>query len=355
VPDGYNSAVIDGGNSVTTFFSPGSAVDVTWNGIKVQRFTRYIFGQSANAATGWTIENSDLGNGGSGGGLGVGFSYVIGGSSSWNITNNHVHDWQNAGITTFAFNSGDNTNGAVIQNNFVERTCTREDDCGGIYISMRATGDAGGSVTVKNNFCRNTGGTSGQHSLRCYYLDDNTSNTTVTGNISGPLSTSISTQADGFANCFFVHNGNNNELKNNLCDLGATSNESSVGYGFDRDSLTGMAGQAFTNNIVISGYAGSSSVVAYGFQTNLSTSDFTISNNGYHNFSTGTPNTSGAVKGDTSPQLYNARQIGVTCPNGVYAITNGSTVTRAPVNFPLLPTSWGPPGFTIPASANHSC
>jgi hypothetical protein len=58
----------------------------------------------------------------------------------------------------------------------------------------------------------------------------------------------------------------------------------------------------------------------------------------------------GTIAGDTSPINGVDPQIS----GWTYTIAAGSPVFNSPVNFPHIIGGWGPPGFVIPSSSNHS-
>jgi hypothetical protein len=76
---------------------------------------------------------------------------------------------------------------------------------------------------------------------------------------------------------------------------------------------------------------------------------FSIANNAYFNYGGGSIFSNGTVQNDTSPTKVNPRIGGHT-----YSIASGSPVFRPPVSFPRVIGGWGPPGFVIPMSTNHS-
>jgi hypothetical protein len=102
----------------------------------------------------------------------------------------------------------------VITANVVLRACTQVSDCGSIYVDMRNTGySIKQNVTISNNFIRDAGsGSNGGHDI---YLDDDSSNVTITGNILGP-----SANADGDHSLLFMNGGSANNVQNNVLDTG---------------------------------------------------------------------------------------------------------------------------------------
>lgn len=355
-----NSAVIDGGGTLATFVSAGTAQNVTFNGIKVQHFTTYIFNGNNNS-TGWTIENSDLGNGGSvGAGCGVGCSLVVSLGKNTTIKNNYCHDWFSACLTAFAFNSGDSVDGTLIDRNVVINTCTGLDDCGAIYLNMRNTAGAGGKVTVTNNYVIKYGFAEGSgNGFHAFYEDDDASNAVVTGNIFGPPvagtppNETMTTWNGGF--------GNNISL--NIIDQGANNfipiNASGpCGTGGTIDGPTVCTGPTTANvlnkNLNLMKFAGASNYNAFGQGNNTysqnsgeTSSWISIPTNWYWNLGGGATNSSGNNVSDAAP----ITNVNPGCTTDLYVLSN------VPVGFTDVTAARnaGPPGFTIPSTSLSSC
>jgi hypothetical protein len=155
----------------------------------------------------------------------------------------------------------------------------------------------------------------------------------------------------------FVHNGNNNTIRGNIIDLGSSSYESAVVYGYDSASLVGMAANVIEGNIIISNFTGglnslSGKVMFY--QNNPApVSDFTISHDLYWNYAPGGSvfynGVNGTRAGDTNP----VTGINPEITGSTYSIAQGSPVFNA-LNFPAIVGGWGPPGFIIPSDLPSS-
>jgi hypothetical protein len=360
-PNGVDTAILDGGGSTATGIEIQGATNVTIDGLTVQNFT--TIGIDASNTSGVTIENCNVGfitnpSDVPSAGISVGLDDPNGqGSvvSTATISNNYVHDTASFGIAAYAYYTGQSVNGTVITGNVLLRDSTVDEDTGAIYVNMNQTGDSGGHVTISNNYVADYGASTvsgnGQHAV---YLDDNSSNVTVTGNVlAPPAAGSINNGNINNASSILVHNGNNNTITDNLLDLGSSGMNMAVVWGQDSGSLAGMAGNTFTNNIVISSFSGSQQTSASGAvgYTYWNTGNATISNNVYYNYAGGeVVTTSAQGNGDTNPILENPQISG----GNLYTIASGSPVFNSPVNFTPTIGGWGPQGFTIPSSTNDS-
>jgi hypothetical protein len=366
-PDGVNTAILDGGNTIDGIFQLNGVTNFTINGLKIQNpVALAVF--CGNACNGLTLKNSDISlnhSGNSALGFG-GFAPILGlFGRNMLISHNAVHDAAGTGIGVYAFASGDSIDGTVIDGNAVYRIGQSVNDDGAIYCDMHANNLNGGHITISNNYVVDYGASGVQS--EGIYLDDDCSNATVTGNIIGPPNVNMNTFGN-FRADILINGGCCNTFQNNLVDLGATAADAGNWiYGMSNNSGSGgsipftwTSSNIFQNNIVISGYSSNSLTtrdgVVYDQAGGTPTQFVSIQKNAYHNYGGGIEATNGTLVSDISPQHYTPTQLGLlSCPNGVYAVSGGSTVTGAPVSFPLLPTSWGPPGFTPPATPNHSC
>jgi hypothetical protein len=85
---------------------------------------------------------------------------------------------------------------------------------------------------------------------------------------------------------------------------------------------------------------GDSSSASGGYILNTPTNPLAVQDNFTYSYGTGAISDSGST-GDvtgTNPQIS----------GWAYTIAPGSPVFSAPVNFPGIPSAWGPPGYTIP-------
>jgi Ca-dependent carbohydrate-binding module xylan-binding/Right handed beta helix region len=353
--DGVDSAVLDGGTSVASAFYLSGATNVTINGLTMQNFTEHTVDVDVGS-NGAVIENNNIGFmtvappvEDASASVGI---YVID-ATNVTVANNYLHDLACGGIGVLAYYGGQSVNGDVISGNVIVRADLQSSDAGGIGVDMDATGNSGGHVTITNNYISDLGA-SGETDLRDIYLDDNSSNVTVTGNVLGAFATGVATTG-AFDNAILIHNGSNDTISGNIIDIGS-GYVNTVAWYFDGNSLTGnMSGDTFTGNIVVSNFAGGEnfpSGVAYWEAVGQggSASWFTISNNVYWNYASGGQVFSdGNLVNDANPIITNPQISGADD-----TIASGSAVFGAPVNFTSIVGSWGPPGFAIPELGNQS-
>jgi hypothetical protein len=75
-----------------------------------------------------------------------------------------------------------------------------------------------------------------------------------------------------------------------------------------------------------------------------------VNNNLYWNYASGgSIFSNGNLVSDSNP-IHQDPQIS----GYLYTVSASSPVYNAPVNFPHIVGGWGPPGFVIPSSTNHS-
>ena len=347
------AAVLDGTFATSIGMDLVGVSNFTINGLHLTRYNSFGIGDSNGISTiaSVTIENNEVGfidspGGGAAQSAGIGFN----GATNTIVENNYVHDTQATGIEIIAFNSTDRLTGSVIRNNVVINAVQTLSDDGAIYTNARNSGASAGALTISGNYVRDYGSTSLTSDMICIYLDDNTANAVVTGNICAPPALGAPPSGgDNNSNCFLVNGGAGNSITGNICDLGATSRQGVA--------LIVAGGNTLSNNIVIANFVGAqntsdSGIVGFSY---YGAAPQTVQNNAYHNYAGGAEVSTGPNYSDASPQHYSAAQLGLACTNAVYSIAPGSAVLGSPVNFPPLPTSWGPSGFTIPSSSNHSC
>ena len=216
--NGVNSAVLDGGDSVSAGIVANGVSNLTINGLTVQHFQTFgILVQSGSNSC--VVENCNVGfttdaSGATTAGI------LIGGATNTIVANNYVHDTYGQGISVEAYYAGQSVNGDVVTGNVVLRAAQVLSDNGAIYTDMDQTGDAGGHVTISNNFIGDYGAP-GVAAVEGIYLDDNSSNVTVTGNIiAPPTEGAVGSGNDNNTTAIEVHNGNDNHISDNIIDLG---------------------------------------------------------------------------------------------------------------------------------------
>jgi hypothetical protein len=205
------------------------------------------------------------------------------------------------------------------------------------------TGDSGGHVTITNNLVRDFGA-NGVTGAAGIYLDDNTSNVTVTGNVVGPPTEGAVSTGNLGATAFEIHNGNSNSISGNIVDLGDSGRDWTAVWYQDSGSMAGMGGNTFTGNTVISDFAGNQNTnftgqTGYSYFQNSAGSNFSIADNDYFNYAGGQTRSDGQSMSDSSALLENPQLSGWT-----YQIANGSPVQ----NVSHVVGGWGPAGFVIP-------
>lgn len=357
-PDGVNSAVLDGRGSVDIVHNFGGS-HITIDGLKMRNFKAYGIwqvggggqgrGRRHPVASGNTYVNND-----------IGFNTV----TSWNaaaiycdganpkttIRNNYVHDLGSMGVAMNSYyDPADDFDGSVIENNVILRTVQRMSDGGAIYLEMFA-GQQHTHVMIANNFIRDYGapGISGATGI---YLDQGSSNVTVTGNIIGPPTEGSVGSGNGGAFGFQVNTGHDNHISGNILDLGNSGRvwiaswywEAKAAYSSD------TSGNTFTGNIIVSGFRGSQTTNFTGtrgfsyFQHPSEPTSPTIRDNVYYSYTGGQVRTDGNITGDSHPIFKNPRLSGRT-----YQLAEGNPAVDGPVDFKPIVGGWGPPGFVIP-------
>jgi hypothetical protein len=351
--DGVNNAILDGGGSTYSAFEVFGS-NITFNGIKMQNYTNYELHKDGGATvTGIIVENCDLGS--------------LTATGTWNsgaiefeningvtIKNNYVHDTPSQGIALFAYASGSVLDNVSITGNCCLRNVQAQTDGGAIYCSDHNGYKSSGNTSITNNYCKDYGN-SGSARACGIYLDDSASYWTITGNVIGPPNPAW---VNGSQSCYGIeeNNGSYNVVKNNIIDLGTTSEVYAVVWYYGDNpvtSLTGpnQTGEIFEQNLVISNFAGNNSPPEFGggdvlfYQNSGSASDYTISNNDYYNYGGGQHISNGAVKSDSSPLNINPL---FSTADYTYTISASSSVLSAPLNFTPIVGGWGPPGFTLP-------
>lgn len=352
LPDGLNSAVLDGAGSIDLILISGGS-NITISGLKLQNFKAFGVhsqgGSSFNVAatSGNTIMNCDIGfNTTSSGNSGAVFTE--GASPNTVLKNNYIHDLGGHGLALISwFSANDSIDGSQITGNVILNTGQRMNQSGGIITDMRMGSIS--AVTITNNFVRDYSG-SGISGNGGITLDENSSTVTVSGNIVGPPGP-VGTGAPG-ATAIGVVNGHDNHITGNIVDVGGTG-LTFAGFWDHLSSLTydaGMAGNTFISNVIIFGFSGAQNTNGgsnngFTYWQNMPAADFNIQNNVYYNYAGGQVFSNGVVVSDSKPLNEDALLSGWN-----YQITAGSPVFASPVNFQPIVGGWGPPGFAIPQS-----
>ena len=350
-PDGFGSAILDGGSTSTTTgiacaFAASNAPKVTFMGLQFQhlQYSAIWADSSPNlVASDNTIHDLTVGIFNIGG-------IALHASSDATVKNNYIHDVAYMGIGAW----GGTMSNTTITGNVVLDSCTAPaqpggndmdgGDCGAIYVWD--TSHASTNVIVSNNYVRDVNISSngaGDYTGCCatgIYLDDGMSNVTVTGNVV----TGITSQ------CFQIHGGNDNSIQDNLCDLNVSQYQRVMNYQWDSLMLQ-MTGNSFENNIIVAG----SKNAGGGYSDGGTPTAPTIKNNAYYNYVGTMVASSGSNGSDANPTYEDP---GVSCWDPTIAAS--SPVFAAPVSFKKLVGGWGPPGFVLPKTGTppswpHGC
>lgn len=392
-PDGYNSAILDGGsigmNTGTNIVNINGASNITISGLTIQNFRNWGIGIHGGPAdpvggfptaaptasdvtiiyniikNGFTDNNTSTANSGwSGGGI-----YASGSTTNLRILNNAVLNQYGSGIrviptdTSGTTNPNGNYNGLTISNNVCLETNQATGDNGAIYI--QDTNFNSTNITISNNFIRDY---QSNPSLRnvavplrdvAIYLDEGASNTNITGNIvaataypiASPGASTISTTA------FYMSTGHNDTWSGNIVDLGTLGVILDVNYELHSISDPAMSGNSITNNIFIGNWSGpqksygsSFGPYAYASTPNLSLSALpTVMHNIYYNYGSGALSTTGPQFSDADPITNIDPQVSGDV-DANYALAPTSLAFSSPVNFPPIIGNWGPPGYLIPTN-----
>jgi Right handed beta helix region len=225
-PDGVNTAVLDGGTSTADAFSLNGARHVTIDGLKIQNFTARIVDVESRSDD-FTLKNCDIGNitvpppvENTAAVSGV----LVNDSRNVLITHNYFHDISSDAIAVGAYNAGDTIDGTVISGNVILNADTQTNDGGPIGTGMHATHTDAGTIIISNNYITGWGNpdfSPPPKSMRCIYLDDDTSNSTVTGNVCGPPNAGLPPKLKGSTfQGVLVNGGCCNTISGNLFDIG---------------------------------------------------------------------------------------------------------------------------------------
>jgi len=349
-PDGYGTAIINGGAVANTGLGVGlcsSATNLTVNGLYFENFQIAGIQSSGsapviknNAVKGITNTASQT------------YSIVMNCALGGQILNNEIVNSTGHGIAVYPTATGCADN-LLIAYNYIQNVITAQIDNGGVYLEW-TNGGIGGTfypqtgVVVKYNYVADV--YSGGGGV-CYYWDDLTNNITFTGNICRRGGTN-------HYPAFYNHGGSSNVGGGNIVDLTGDSGQPQQGALYISGTMTG---NTWTNGLVV---ANLTSGTGGGFNCNSGPcGTWTLGPNDYYNYgSSGALTTTGSIGNDSNPQTANPN---FTC-GWEYTLPSSSPVYSSPVNFPAQPSAWGtagfwgPPGFTIPQTGTvpsppHTC
>jgi hypothetical protein len=331
-PDGYGSAHITGGGTISTFMSINGATGVTVNGLDISNFTSVGIKVTNGSSNANIINNTihDMPQ------YGITLDDQGAAVNNTLISNNYLYNIGNNGISIYSiYNNGTNDN--TISNNIIVNAASTivgggnpYADAGSIYAQDLNSGASTGN-TITNNYL-------GQSSGLAIYLDDGASNYTVTGNVLAPGQT-------GYA-LVQIHGGDNNVFSGNIGDVSTGLIGGFVFYqqSGNPNGARGMTGNVWEDNILVgsidsgggNGYTGGLNPPAA----------LTIQNNDYWNYGSGGNLVSTGSDGagsDANPTDEDPQITG-----SAYNISPGSPVFSSPVNFPGITGAWGPPDLVPP-------
>lgn len=372
-PDGYNSAILNGGatsgsNGLVSVIEIDGASGITINGLQVENFAdagiavhggaafENLFTNSVGTANANVIENNLIHNGYDDPAADIGAPFNSGGiviegqATNTKVYNNVVYDQVDNGIRVGsdddANTPNDNISGTDIENNVVYDIGGAHNETAGIYI--QDTLGKSTNMKIENNYIYDYATVAGDQG-RGIYLDFGTSNTTVSGNVIGPTSF-----VEGGTSAIFLSSGSHDTITGNILDLGSSGQIVAVSYlqyaaSLNSGATAVMADNVFEHNLIISDYTGTQSTNEFGItgqtyiQGGVGNPDaMTVEDNDYFNYAGGSVVTTGNGFSDSDPVTENPEISGAGD-----AIASGSPVFSGSVNFPGITGGWGPPGYTI--------
>ncbi len=248
------------------------------------------------------------------------------GSSNDTISHNLIENTQGGGIQFSTGPTDPAASNNVIDRNLLENVDTNVVDAGALDIYDAAHNGTGNQITNNLMFGNNTNFAALTKGI---YLDNLTSNVTVSGNICNKCGTWA----------VFLHCGDHNTIANNIFDVStlATGNIAAmigVQDGAGCTSSIGMAGNSFTNNTVYT----SGNFPTLWWVNNQSGDSLPMDNtNDYYSATSATAHNVTVV--DASPNYVNP---GFTNPTANdYSMPPSSSVYSV-IGFPSRPTSVGP-------------
>ncbi len=376
-PDGYDTAILDGGatggaTGILCVICIVGGSNITINGLQVQHFAQMGIGVHGGADPGYfgsgpfatrtmvatananVIENNLVHDGfassrgdtaapfNSGGILGEGQV------TNTKVHNNVVYNQADNGIR---FGSNDNGNtprdiisGTDIEGNVVYGTGGGRTETSCYYI--QDTNANSTAITVKNNWGRDCGDGPGDQK-RGLYFDEGASNITATGNVI--IVGGGAAFSKGGDTAQFVSSGHNDTIQYNLYDLGATAQVVTYSYLQSSASLA-STGNVFNLNVIVGNWAGGQRTSEFGsigkslIQGCSSCGTFTAPTafgNDWFNYGGGLLPPTGNAFNDASPRTLNPGIIG-TCEKPQF----GPAITS--LGIAQLPSSYGPPGYSGP-------
>lgn len=247
------------------------------------------------------------------------------GSSGNNISHNSFLNLQGGGIDIETGPSDPAISNNIMDRNYMNHINTSLDmtgDIGALYIDDNEHTGTGNTMT--NNVIYDNCSTN-YAALNCkaIYLDDNTSNMTVTGNICQHCGTWA----------FQIHGGNNNVFQNNIFDISTASTQMALYQ--QTGTMLPMTGNVFQNNLVYT--SGSASGITLWNNQKGTGANPTVSTNLYFAVGGGSWVNTNPVDGNrilADPLFVNPSIQNFTMPDNSPAFTMAG--------FVALPTNQGP-------------
>lgn len=378
-PDGYNSAILDGGangpgtgqNVITILGTSGLTID----GLQIQNFQQWgigIHGGESDATAGFPSDapnvegvrllNNIITNGyttanhsWAGGGV-----WGDGQVTNLTVANNVITNQYGSAIRVVSFAGAAQPSnvftGLTIENNVALNTNIVTGDNGTIYIEdiLSLSRD----ITITNNFIRDYQNVpslrNGMTPIRdvAVFLDEGAQYVTVSGNIIAATANSYTASAVTDSPCaFFLSSANHVTISGNIVDLGAAGLILNMGYLMYGPSFPPMSSNVIERNIFVGSWSGiqqsygiGQGPFAYASGGPTPPLQPTITNNLYYNYGTGSLATTGNAFSDSSP----ITDENVLVSGWTYSLASNSPAFDAPVNFTPILGMWGPPGYIIP-------
>jgi hypothetical protein len=330
-PDGYGSAQISGGGTISTFMSINGATGVTVNGLNISNFTSVGI-QVTNGSSNANIINNTIHDMPQ---YGIIMDDQGAAVNNTTVSNNYLYNIGSNGISIYSlYNNGTNNN--TISNNIIDNAATDVlgggnpySDAASIY-AQDLNGDKSTGNTITNNYIGSSDGVA-------IYLDDGASNYTVTGNILDPGTTAFALVQ--------LHGGSNNVFSGNIGDVSTGLLDGFVFYQQSDDSAgaTAMTGNLWENNLLVGDIASGG---GNGYTGSLSPPNpLTIADNDYWNLGSGGKlvSTGNGGAGSDSDPTYKNPDFTSGSYGSSYTIASSSPIFGSPVDFPGVAGGWGPP------------
>jgi parallel beta-helix repeat protein len=308
--------ILDGGNSVAVGVSI-SRSGITIQGLTIKNFTTN--GIRAYNGSNLTINSNIVLN------TTTTCTWQTCGSADnillWADANSTISNNYVSGSTGFGIVVGTVPGGGMIYGNHVFNTCTITSDCGAIYIAPANVGPA--YTTTGYQVIGNVVGNFGSSQTNGIYLDNDTSNITVSANIVyGPGTWAL-----------MIHGGQKNVIQNNVFDITDTSylgdyQDCVTSDNSDCIAAAAMSGNVFKDNIVYSSSPPPKTLWQYWNGSAAAIANPALSNNLYYDTRGTMPNTAPII--DSAP-IY-ANPLFINAANQNYNLQAGSPALQLGFN-----------------------